>query len=166
MSSGSDPKAITDAVADAEDAFDGRLYEQTYEEHIETGEDWKIQFTKACRVIDAAKTIRENNGHYTAVIELCFGGIERSLEAWLIASTGNDLEDLQDHTTPYERADSAGLFSGTGEILLTLYEDNRTESYYADRRPTEEQADAMLQTATAVHNHIGDQIDHDYCTCE
>lgn len=168
MSNGADPTAITDGIAAAQDAFEHAGFGQpTFEEGIDSDEDWTTQLTKACQLIDGARTIREHNGHYTAVIELCFGAIERSLEAWLLSETGDEMTDLTDHVYVYERVDQQGLFSdGTGHSLATLYSENRNESYYADRTPTREQAAAMIDLAAAVHDHIGTEIDNrNYCTC-
>lgn len=168
MSNGNDPNAITDGIADARDAFDHTGFGQpTFEAGIDSEEDWTTQLTKACQLIDGARTIRNHNGHYTAVIELCFGAIERSLEAWLLSETGDEMNDLTDHEYVYERVDQQGLFSdATGSGLAELYAENRTQSYYANRTPTREQADAMTELAEAVHEHIVDEIDEkNYCTC-
>ena len=168
MSNRNDPAAITDGIADAQDAFKHAGFGQpTFEAGIDSEEDWTTQLTKACQLIDGARTMREHNGHYTAVIELSFGAIERSLEAWLLSETGDELSDLTDHVYVYERVDQQGLFTdGTGIALATLYSENRKESYYADRTPTQEQADAMTTLAAAVHDHIVSEIDHrSYCTC-
>lgn len=163
----SDPDAVTDGIADAEDAFDqvATLGRPTFEEGIDTDEAWTAQLTKGCQLIDAARTIREHNGHYTAVVELCFGAIERSVQAWLLTEAGDDPDDLNDHETPYERADEAGLFDGSGRKLGFLYSENRTRSYYANTTPTEQQSDAMFSLAQAVHDHVVDLVDHGYCSC-
>jgi hypothetical protein len=78
-----DPTDVTDAIAHAEDAFGGTATfgQQTYEDGIVSDDDWTTQLTKGCQLIDGARTIRNHNGHYTAVIELCFGAVERSLQA-------------------------------------------------------------------------------------
>lgn len=168
MSNGSDPSSITDRIGNAQDAFEHAGFGQpTFEAGINSEEDWTIQLTKACQLVDGARTIQAHNGHYTAVVELCFGAIERSLEAWLLSETGDEMSDLTDHVYVYERVDQQGLFSdGTGSDLADLYSENRNESYYAARRPTQEQADAMTALAAAVHDHIVSEIDdRNYCTC-
>lgn len=163
----SDPTDITDGIAAAKDAFNqvSTVGQQTFEQNIASDDDWTAQLTKGCQLIDAARTIRAHNGHYTAVIELCFGAIERSIQAWLLNETGDEPADLTDHETPYERADQAGLFDGSGDELGFLYAENRTQSYYANTTPTKEQADAMFDLAEAVHDHVVKLIDHDYCHC-
>jgi len=162
-----DPKDVTSAIAHAEDAFDRAPIagQPTFEDGIDSDEDWTSQLTKGCQLVNAAYTIRENNGHYTAIIELCFGAIERSIQAWLLSETSDEPEDLKDHETPYERADDAGLFDGAGETLGFLYSENRTQSYYANRTPTEEEADAMFDLAQEVHSYVVNLIDHSYCHC-
>lgn len=162
-----DPNDITSAIAYAQDAFDGTATfgQPTYEDGIVSEDDWTAQLTKGCQLIDGARTIRDHNGHHTAVIELCFGAIERSLQAWLLSQTGDEPEDLQDHETPYQRADDAGLFDGVGEQLGLLYQNNRTQSYYANRTPTEEQANTMFELAQAIHDYVADLIDRGYCHC-
>ena len=168
MSNGNDPSAITSAIANAEDAFDQVGFgTPTFEAGIDSDEDWTTQLTKAYQVIDAARTIRSHNGHYTAIIELCFGGIERSLEAWLLKETGDDLTDFNDHDYVYERVDQQAFFvDDTGRALRDLYRSNRNESYYAERVPTQEQADAMFELTRAVHDHIVGQVDDQgYCNC-
>lgn len=168
MSNSNDPTAITTAIDDAEDAFDhvSTFGQPTYEDDIDTDEDWITQLTKACQLIDGTRTIRNHNGHYTAIVELSFGAIERSLEAWLLDRTGNEVEDFDNHEDAYMRVDQQGLFTdGTGRALLNLYHPNRNESYYAERVPTEEQADAMFALAQAVHDHVVNDIDRGYCHC-
>ena len=49
---------------------------------------------------------------------------------------------------------------------MQLNQNNRNESYYAERTPTEEQADAMFELARAVHDHVAGDIDRrGYCNC-
>ena len=82
MSSGSDPASVLTALDRAQDAFEmvgrGRT---AFEDGISADEDWKTQLTKACRLLEVVKTLQSQDGYYTAVIEVCFGAIERSIEA-------------------------------------------------------------------------------------
>lgn len=72
---------------------------------------------------------------------------------------GDELRDFRDHTYVYRRAGDAGLFSrDTAGRLMALYGDNRTDSYYADRRPTAEQAEAMTELAGDVRDYAVGQI--------
>ncbi len=50
-------------------------------------------------------------GYNTATIELCFGATERSLEAYVLAEGGDELDDFHDHTYCYDRASDLGLLS-------------------------------------------------------
>lgn len=153
MSDSSDPTDILAALERAQDAFEmvgrGRA---AFEDGIDADADWKTQLTKACRLLEVVDVLQSQDGYYTAVIEVCFGAIERSIEAYALAMTNDTLEDFQDHDFSYDRAHEIGLFEPeTAAEMQELYSDNRTESYYGGRRPTEEQAAAMAELATAVH---------------
>lgn len=79
----SDPIAITDAIAAAEDGFDYAGYGRPdFEEGIDQTEEWTVQLTKGCRNLEAARTLRNQDGFNGAVIELCFGAIERTFEGY------------------------------------------------------------------------------------
>jgi len=139
MSNGSDPTAVLAALDRAQDAFEmvgrGRA---AFEDGISADEDWKTQLTKACRLLEVVETLQSQDGYYTAVIEVCFGAIERSIEAYALAMTNDTLQDFRDHQFSYERAHQIGLFEReTAEAMEDLYSENRTESYYGGGRPTE-----------------------------
>jgi len=160
MSSGADPSAVLAALDRAQDAFEmvgrGRT---AFESGISADEDWKTQLTKACRLIEVVETLQSQDGYYTAVIEVCFGAIERSIEAYALSMTNDTLQDFQDHQFSYDRAHQIGLFEKeTAETMKALYSENRTESYYGGGRPTEEQANAMTDLARAVHQFAVSQI--------
>ena len=168
MSDSSDPKAIRQALDSATDAFEeagGGL--PAYERDIDTDTDWKTQLTKGCKLLRAVDTL-DGRGQHTATIKLCFGVIERSLEAFALAEGGDDLADFQDHTMSYDRAADLGLLSRamTGK-LSDLYADNRTDSYYGGKRPTQEQAQAMHVLARTIHEYAADRIrEGGVCRCE
>lgn len=169
MSSGSDPTTILDALERAEDAFEEVGHGvPSYETGIESGGSWKTQLTKACRLLEVITAIEEQNGHYTAVIELCFGAIERSVEAYVIATSSDAVEDFRDHEYSYERAHEVGLFeTETAATMRNLYSENRTESYYGGGRPTDRQAEAMADLAHEVHRFVTDQIrEGGVCVCD
>jgi hypothetical protein len=165
----SDPNAVRDALDAAIDAFNEEGHGiSTRESEIETTADWKTQLTKGCRLLTVVTEI-EDGGYYTATIELCFGIIERSLEAFAIAEGGDELRDFQtdSHDRCYDRAAQFGLFTRelTGE-LKDLYSDNRTDSYYGGRHPTEQQAETMHRLAREIHRHVTDQIrEGGVCNC-
>lgn len=168
MSNGTDPTAVLTALERAEDAFDEVGHGVPhYEEGIEPGGNWKTQLTKACKLLEVANVIEEQNGHYTAVIELGFGAIERSIEAYAVAMGGDEVEDFQDHEYSYERAHEVGLFEAeTAETMRDLYSENRTESYYGGGRPTDRQAKAMSELAREIHDFVTDQIrEGGVCVC-
>jgi hypothetical protein len=169
MSDRSDPSSVLEALERAQDAFEmagrGRI---EFEDGISADEDWKTQLTKACRLLEVVETLQSQDGYYTAVIEVCFGAIERSIEAYALSMTSDTLQDFQDHQFSYERAHQIGLFERqTAEEMKDLYSENRTESYYGGGRPTEEQADAMTDLAIAVHQFAVSQIrEGGVCLCD
>lgn len=169
MSNGSDPRVVLAALEQAEDAFEEVGHGvPTYETGIESGGDWKTQLTKVCKLLEVATVLEERNGYYTAVIELCFGAIERSIEGYAVAMAGDDVADFRDHEYSYERAHEVGLFEeATAESMRDLYSENRTESYYGGGRPTDRQAEAMSALAREVHNFVTEQIrEGGVCICE
>lgn len=169
MSNGSDPTALVAALERAQDAFEmvgrGRI---AFEDGISSEEDWKTQLTKACRLLEVVDTLQSQDGYYTAVIEICFGAIERSIEAYALAMTNDTLQGFQDHQFSYERAHQIGLFEReTAAAMKDLYSENRTESYYGGGRPTQEQAEAMTELASAVHQFAVSQIrEGGVCLCD
>jgi len=82
--------------------------------------------------------------------------------------TTDSLQDFHDHEFSYERAHQIGLFEQeTAEAMKALYGENRTDSYYGGGRPTNEQADAMADLATAVHEFSVSQVrEGGVCLCE
>lgn len=169
MSDGSDPESILAALERAQDAFEYRgRGRYTPERGIESGGGWETQLTKACRLLEVIETTREHNGHYTAIIELSFGAVERSIEAYTVAMGGDEVEDFRNHEYSYERAHELGLFErNTAEDMQELYSDNRTESYYGGGQPTDHQAEAMADLAREVHDFVADQIrEGGVCACD
>lgn len=167
MGEESDPNAITDALETAVDAFNEAGHGiPAYEEAIDTDDEWSAQLTKGCSLLRAVDRIDED-GYYTATIELCFGAIERSMEAYALAEGGDELRDFHDHTYCYDRASELALLSrSTTDALEGLYTENRTDSYYGGRRPTKAQADAMRSLAREIHDHVGNQIrEGSACVC-
>lgn len=164
----SDPKDVLDALERAKDGFEGvGLGIPSVGEGIAEGGGWETQLTKACKLLEVVDVLRAENGYYTAVIELSFGAIERSIEAYLVRMAGHDVDDFRDHEQNYERADQSGLFEAeTAEAMVELYRENRTESYYGGGRSTEPQAEAMADLARGVHEYVVDQIrEGGVCAC-
>ncbi|GAA0524934.1 hypothetical protein SAMN04488066_1063 [Halorubrum aquaticum] len=169
MSNRSDPTDILESLERAQDAFKmaGRGRAE-FEEGISADDDWKTQLTKACRLIEVTDTLQAQGDYYTAVIEVSFGTIERSIEAYALAMSNDELQDFKDHEFSYKRAHQIGLFTKeTAEDMKDLYSENRTESYYGGGRPTEEQADAMANLSLAVHQFSVNQIrEGGVCLCD
>ena len=163
-----DDSPVESALEAAEQAF-----EDTRGHSLETGLDVNdealVQLRKACRLLEAAATLRERNGHHTVVIETSFVDIERSVQFYLIHRNAAGGEDLRhDHAAVYDRGAEINLFSkGFGDRLLDLWKTNRAAVYYREAAATAEQADAMLELASAVHEHVCtfSGLGHE-CICE
>lgn len=168
MSEGDVSDDLQDAIDVAEDAFDGgTMGIPNPEPEVDTEEDYLTQFTKACRLLDASEVLQAWGQFYTSVTELCFGAIERSTQAYVIWTADDEISDFHNHDDAYNRAVETGLYPREfGERLTNLYADNRVESYYGGNRPTDDQADAMLDLAREVHEYVLSQFrDPSVCRC-
>lgn len=117
-------------------------------------------------LLDAIDALADHGAYYTAIVEISFGAIERSVEAYCLYLGDETIDQYDDHTEPYERAEALGLFDDVADDLTALYADNRTESYYGGRRPTEAQATAMAALATAIHEYVNDRLQNSgVCFC-
>ncbi len=140
-------------LGEAETAFEREATE------IETGLDvdgaGMLQLKKACRLLKAAKHLREENGYYTVVIEASFGAIERTLQFYLLKNGFLQPEEYIDHQTVYERSYDAGLYDEELRDRLTeLWMDNRSQSYYRQGIASQRRAEKMLELVEAVHTHV------------
>lgn len=90
-----------------------------------------VQLRKACRLLEAARTLRRQNGYYTVVIEASFVAIEGSIQAFLLARGYTRPDDLRHgHTRVYNRAGEVNLCSEDLAARLTqLWEQNRADVY-------------------------------------
>lgn len=150
-----DNSDVEDALEAAEDAFrDTRG--QTTETGLDTAAEPLVQLRKACRLLEAARTLQQQNGYYTVVIEASFVAIERSLQAFLLERKYSTAEDLRHgHTTVYDRAAEVNLCSPELAARFTQHwERNRADIYYREAPASAEQATAMLALAEAVHQHV------------
>lgn len=131
---------------------------QQVEQDLETnGDEALVQLRKACRLLEAVRTLRAHNGYATSVIELSFSAIERSLQFYLVFRGGYDSTEFFDHETVYtagaER--SVNIYSDElAERFRTLWAQNRSALYYRGTLATHEQAAAMFVLAESVHRWI------------
>lgn len=166
-----DPSDVLDALDRAEDAFGGYTTgAPEYEESLdpEANQPPVIQFRKACRLLDACRTLREYDGYHTSVIEMSFAAIERTLEFYALSVSNDSIDNFQNHTRAYDRAAALGVCSEhTARRLKTLYTDNRSAAYYRDTVATTEQAEMMFILAVTIHDHVKNFSQQPYeCRCE
>lgn len=148
-----DNSPIEDRLDEVQDLFDEKPRE------VETGLDVDsaemLQLRKACRLLEAARHLKAENGYYTVVIETSFAAIERTLQFYLIDNDFLDPEEYVDHREVYERSSKAGLYNEEfKEKLVALWRNNRSRSYYREGVGSRERADEMLELAEAIHQHI------------
>ena len=166
-----DSSAVLDALDRAEDAFGGYTTgAPEYEESLdpEANQPPIIQLRKACRLLDACRTLREHDGYHTSVIEMSFAAIERTLEFYALSASNDSIDNFQNHTRAYDRATALGVFSEqTARRLKTLYTDNRSAAYYRDTVATAEQAEMMFSLAVTIHDHVKNFSQQSYeCRCD
>lgn len=162
----SDPNDLVEAVETAQERFEyGRGSVEVGFDDVDSPAI--AQLRKACRLLAAARTLREANGYHTAVVELSFGVIERSFEFYALAVSNDSIEDFDDHTHPYQRAFELGVIStDLRDDYRSLYREHRTESYYGDREVSDVEADAMVELAVDTHAFLRDHPrDHYDCLC-
>ena len=160
-----DPQSVEVALDEASGTFE---VGGTPEEGLDDVSDEKAQLRKACRLIAAAETLREQNGYHTAIVELAFGAIERSFEFYAITMSVDSVRDFMDHEYDYRRVFELGAASSEmKEDFQALYNENRAASYYSGRAVTAEQAEAMLALAVEAHEFLRDHPrTHFGCLCE
>jgi len=162
-----DDSYVDEALTDAEAAFQ-QTRGQTGESDLDVSDGALVQLRKACRLLEAARTLREQNGYYTVVIEASYVAVERSIQFYLLHRGHASGEDLRyEHTAVYEHGTEVNLFSEEFAARLTqLWKRNRAEVYYRETVASAEQADAMLSLAEAVHQYILDfaSLQHE-CVC-
>lgn len=164
----SDPNHVVEAIERAEDGFGyAAAGRPDFEHGIDREEDWKTQLTKACRNLDACRALRRQDGFNGAVVELCFGAIERTFEGYLLWATDDTLADYVDHEAAYDRIADVGLLErDTAQSLAELYGANRTEHYYGGRIPTTEKEAAMFELAESIHEFaVGEIRGGTVCVC-
>jgi HEPN domain-containing protein len=162
-----DDSYVDKALTNAETAFRATSG-QTGESHLDVSDATLVQLRKACRLLEAARTLREQNGYYTVVIEASFVAIERSIQFYLLHRGHASGEDLRyEHTEVYQQGAEINLFSEAfADRLTQLWKQNRAEVYYRETVASAEQADSMLALAEAVHRYVLDfaSLQHE-CVC-
>lgn len=148
-----DNSHIEDTLDEVQDLFDEKPRE------VETGLDVEdpgtLQMRKACRLLEAARHLKAENGYYTVVIETSFAAIERTLQFYLIDKNFLDPSEYVDHREVYERSNESGLYNSKfKEKLVGLWRDNRSRSYYREGVGSQDRADKMLELAEQIHSHV------------
>lgn len=166
----SDPNALTDAVADAQDAFTHAHGSPEFDPGIDASskDAGVIQLQKGCQLLVAADVLRADGDHFTSVLEHAFAAIERTLEGYLVSIAGADPGEFHDHTRVYDRAGRASPIDATTlESIRSLYAARRTEHYYGSSITTRLQSTAMLEVATTLHDYlVAFDAEHErHCQC-
>lgn len=162
-----DGSDVEDALDAAEAAFrDARG--QRAETGLDVADEALVQLRKACRLLEAARTLRDRNGYYTVVIEASFVAVERSIQFYLLHRGRAAAEEIRhEHDAVYRRGAEVNLFSESfAARLIEIWQQNRADVYYRETVASAEQADAMLRLAEAVHRYVVEfgSMEHD-CVC-
>jgi len=160
-----DNSEVDDLLREATRAFERKP--ERKEEGMDADDEALVQLRKACRLLEAARFLRENDGYYTVVIETSFVAIERSLHFYLLNSTGMDGDEYVTHESLYERCLDANLYSeDMMERFLRLWRENRSKTYYRQAVGGEEQAESVYELAGAVHGFVVDYASKKHeCVC-
>ena len=114
-----------------------------------------LQLRKACRLLEAARHPKSENGYYTVVIEASFAVIERTLQFYLLKNDFLHPDEYVDHREVYERSSEAGLYSNNfKEKLVALWRNNRSRSYYREGVGSRDRAHQMLELPEKIHDHV------------
>jgi hypothetical protein len=154
-----DPSDIVDAHGRAEDAFGGHtMGRPEYEEGLDPNahDSDVLQLRKACRLLEACRVLRDQDGYHTSVIEMSFAAVERTLEFYALTASNDSIDDFREgHDRAYDRAAELALITEeTSRRLKQLYRDNRAAAYYRDTVAGAQQAETLFDLAVAVHDHV------------
>jgi hypothetical protein len=148
-----DNSDIEDLLDEAQTLFESSGTE--FEEGLNVDDPTLLQLRKACRLIDAAQFLEQEDGYYTVIIEASFAAIERSIQFYLLDTGLLHEDEYVNHEEVYQRGEDAGLYSGEfADKLTNLWRNNRSDTYYREGVATEDRAEKMLELAEAVHSHI------------
>jgi len=146
--------------SDIEDLLDEAqtLFERSgtgFEEGLDVDDPSLLQLRKACRLIDAAQFLEQEDGYYTVIIEASFAAIERSIQFYLLDTGLLHEDEYVNHEEVYQRGEDAGLYSGEFAGKLTnLWRNNRSDTYYREGVATGNRAEKMLELAEEIHGHV------------
>jgi hypothetical protein len=144
---------IEDTLDDTIEAF--RSASDTPETGLDVDDSALLQLRKACRLLEAAASLREQNGYYTIIIEASFGAIERTLQFYLLDNGALHEEDFVTHENVYRMAESVGLYNQNfRDKLLGLWRNNRSRTYYREGVGSAKSATLMLELARGIHDHV------------
>jgi hypothetical protein len=122
---------------------------------LEVDDPALLQLRKSCRMLEAVRSLREQNGYYTVIIEASFASIERSIQFYLQEKEYIREDEFVDHRKVYELGENAALYTTEfKEKLLQLWENNRSRTYYREGVGTEKSARLMSDLAEQIHGHI------------
>lgn len=127
-----------------------------------------VQLQTACRLLAACRTLREPGGYDAAVGRLAFAAIDRSLEAYAFARD-DAIGDLRaGRAEGYSRAADRGLIAEeTADRLADLDRVCHDPTRRQDSVPSAEQATALVDLATAVHDAVAEAAERSHeCHCE
>lgn len=139
-----------------------------FEEGLDIDDTTLLQLRKACRLVDAANFLKEQDGYYTVIVEASFAAIERTIQFYLLDTDLLHEDEYVDHGDVYQMGENAGLYSEefAGE-LTNLWRNNRSDTYYREGKATEERTKKMLELAEAVHSHVLQLAGEGHeCICE
>lgn len=124
------------------------------EDGLNVDDSTLLQLRKACRLLDAAAFLMEEDGYYTVVIEASFAAIERTIQYYLLERGLLHEDEYVNHETVYERGERAGLYNGEfADKLMNLWRNNRSDTYYREGVASEERAEKMLELAGEIHGY-------------
>ncbi len=122
---------------------------------LDVDEPALLQLRKSCRLLDAVQSLREQNGHYTLIIEASFASIERTIQFYLLEKGYIEEDEFVDHRKVYEHGEYAALYgSDFRQKLVDLWKNNRSRTYYREGTGSERTADLMVELAEQVHRHV------------
>lgn len=126
-----------------------------FEKGLEVDDPGLLQLRKACRLIDAANFLQEQDGYYTVIVEASFAAIERTIQFYLLDTGLLHEDEYVNHETVYQRGTKTGLYSEEfAGKLENLWRNNRSDTYYREGVATEARAEKMLDLAQQVHGYI------------